>query len=316
MPSPRKQNHVVLWSEVPCGPQRPEGYTVDHGNLAGYYCPKLYVPKPHILHSRTHNDGNDVSADLTWMDFVEMRFVDDGTLAVYEVQDPVNPNIFPRVDLLLTDLANQWDTRIVSNAREQFTAHISQVHNLTLQQIADPANTERFVWGVEPVMYHFRDQMSAFFEAQRQEADSSSIQSHLMEERCQYTMKQVPSILANLTSQAFREIQEQIPSDVYGGLHVRRGDSVDACNTTLSKMASFVPCSFAGTERTRIGVLFYSNKRDLCYCSAIQRLFNSMENVKAVDLDRGVEAVLQAFCESECIAAKATKQLFCIQNHQ
>jgi len=275
------------------------------GHLAGYLCARLYVPKPYLLLDRKHNHNRIVSRELTWSDFVELRFGDSGEAVIASEFDKATDGFFTSrtsMNETMNGLTTKNDIRIVSENPNQFGHHLELVHNFTQQQqqqqqLQKEESPSSFVWAVGPSYYLLQDVMQAFLEHQEtQGLDDGSLPELIRQpnskKRCTYVESQNPLFLREQATAILTMIQEQHPAALYGGLHIRRGDAVNQCNTSLAKMAHFVPCTWDGTELTQQTLLFYSDERDACYRTAIHQLFDSLKHVTVIDLDEMIQQEL------------------------
>jgi len=80
-----------------------------------------------------------------------------------------------------------------------------------------------------------------------------------------------------------------------GLLHIRRGDSVQSCDTSLSEMVSFLTCSLNNTEAYgNILVMLRSDEQDPCYREAIRDIIEGLGHTFG-DLDATVKEVVQDY---------------------
>jgi hypothetical protein len=106
---------------------------------------------------------------------------------------------------------------------------------------------------------------------------------------CSYTNKTSPLYVKHMADDIWNLIQTLgKPQAVVGSWHVRRGDAITLCNTTLGRMESYLLCSFNGTSSKPITLLFASDERNSEYRLGIQRLVEDLGHVTFVDLDEMV----------------------------
>jgi hypothetical protein len=90
-------------------------------------------------------------------------------------------------------------------------------------------------------------------------------------------------------------MEESLPSiDQFGIFHIRRGDAIGECDTTLNKIRSYLSCSLENLEvYGKTSLLFISDETDTCYRNAIQDMVESL-GFHFIDLDDLVKnAVLE-----------------------
>ena len=91
----------------------------------------------------------------------------------------------------------------------------------------------------------------------------------------------------------FDTLEDSYPeTDHFGMLHIRRGDAIGQCDTSLSKISSYLTCSLNEVEAYgRISILFRSDETDTCYRNAIQVLVESL-GFHFIDLDSIVQSTV------------------------
>ena len=114
--------------------------------------------------------------------------------------------------------------------------------------------------------------------------------------------------LPNATTTATTTATANTTTPRVGILHIRRGDTIKVCNTSLSRMASFLRCSFEGSDVLGpIVLLFSSDEQDPKYRQGIQRIIeedddddgdatvssNVFRHVTFVDFDQLVQRQIQ-----------------------
>ena len=82
--------------------------------------------------------------------------------------------------------------------------------------------------------------------------------------------------------------QHSLENSVYGYLHIRRGDAIVDCDTSVEEIRSFLACSLNGTEATGKNVTFMlgSDERDTAYRESIVHLGDDFTHVKILDGDK------------------------------
>jgi hypothetical protein len=77
-------------------------------------------------------------------------------------------------------------------------------------------------------------------------------------------------------------------SVIMGTWHIRRGDSIHDCDTSLLRMKQFVQCSFGPLEElnnVRVVVLVRTDEKDETYRQGLFALFDEFQHVQAIDYD-------------------------------
>ena len=84
-------------------------------------------------------------------------------------------------------------------------------------------------------------------------------------------------------------------NSVYGYFHVRRGDSINDCDTSLEVLQDFLECSLNGTEATGKHVTFLlgSDEKDNAYRKNLIQLASNFSHVSMLDADKFTEQVIR-----------------------
>ena len=113
---------------------------------------------------------------------------------------------------------------------------------------------------------------------------------------CRYTPDHTSSshmvMIANRVESA---IHSNHPDDtIYGALHIRRGDTLNQCDTSLAAMKEFFTCSLKGTEEIgrHIALLMMSDERDAGYRQAVVDMVDDYPHVSIVDIDAKVRMMI------------------------
>ena len=97
----------------------------------------------------------------------------------------------------------------------------------------------------------------------------------------------------------FDSLKESNPdTDYLGMLHVRRGDVVDECDTSLIKMSNYLTCSLENLEvYGKVSLLFTSDERNVCYRNAIKEMIESL-GFHFLDLDSYVMTTVSQYAKT------------------
>jgi len=273
-------------------------------NMAGYYCAKVYLDKPHELLEERHNNGVQVSSDLTWEDLgLSWRFHDDNTSTIMEMgyHEPDPHVVVTKLQQLLSKAnKNKKATLVLSTESvEQFPLHLDQIHRFSQQQLSDPdLASSTFIWSIEPVWFLWEEQYVNFFKSKPEEAFAFPFPVT----DCEYVTFHGSSFLESMTADLMELIKQTIPAEKYGLIHIRRGDAIEECDTSLPKLAKYIACSFQGTEQgdTTYGLLLSSDEKDPCYRKAVSSIVENVMggHVKFLDLDITTQSFLDERIQS------------------
>ena len=234
-------------------------------NLAGYLCATVEVRDPnHFLHP-THNNGESLDARMTWEDeFVSFHFFGDNTLAMKTVQD----------------LDSNYDHHLRSVEDSHFLEHFRQA-----QAMYENATT--FLWEWKPDNYFKAINTIGDYLVTLPQNDTT-LPALLKVPGCQYAYMQSPQDIIALAESIWMDVVKEMGANVIAGyFHIRRGDSIDDCDTSLPRMDRFLSCSMNGTESLGpIALLFSSDETSTIYRSDIETLVNAKsDSVRFFDLD-------------------------------
>ena len=283
-------------------------------SIAGYFCARVWAPRPCFNLSPEHNNHEMVSCDLGWSDFVEIRLNHQHELMVVDMDDPIISTVSPRMPKLMEyhiESLRSQDLLLATRIKDANLTynHLQQIYNFTEHQLEeDSFLTGKFVWGFNPGFYDVVKDIRGFFHDKKKQHPNSSdfpvFQKSDPAGRCSYLNKTVPPHTEWIKTSIVHSIRKRYPADAYGVFHVRRGDAVNQCNTSLARMASYLSCSFVGTQHVSIALLFLSDERDECYRAAIQNIVEGLGHILFVDLDKEVRAAVDSLVESQPGMAK------------
>jgi len=92
--------------------------------------------------------------------------------------------------------------------------------------------------------------------------------------------------------------ESNLDTDYLGMLHVRRGDVVDECDTSLIKMSNYLTCSLENLEvYGKVSLLFRSDERNVCYRNAIKEMIESL-GFHFLDLDSYVMTTVSQYAKT------------------
>lgn len=241
-----------------------------------------------------------MSENVTWDDYVDIRFLDDDSKAIVEYRDNAVYSFregggYPPFNLshLMRDEEHMNWLRLASpsvnkqNRRKDVLktmySHFNELEAFTEKQIRDPGITRGFIWEIPALWYAIRTPPGTFPFHNGRKGD------------CFYT-RHAPGLAGELGEVVKEAIQREHPHMTqFGVLHIRRGDTLTMCDTTLERMSRYLACSLGdlfarGAGNTALYLM--SDEQDSCYRQAIQAVVERLGLV-FVDLDQKVWSVLE-----------------------
>ena len=263
---------------------------------------------------------------------MDIRFIRDDTPALleYDTDEFNEDNVLSpyHLDRYFTDEEfSDWLRLSFSSIDEhekEVITYIEQLEDFTRKQIDDPSFSKGFILESKQDFNWFDNVpfLIEHFEKRQVELGGANITSPFPFV-CKYTYH-VPSIaddIAGKCSQCsylfdssvqiqhrlfflfavmvFDTLEETFPeTDHFGMFHIRRGDAIGQCDTSLSKIRDYLTCSLDKVEMYgKISILFTSDERNACYRSAIQDMVK-MLGVRFIDLDSFIEATVSKYAAS------------------
>jgi hypothetical protein len=273
-------------------------------NIAGFLCvDTVRVPKPHVLLSPAHNHQNRLGEDSVWSDYVNLTWAMNGQPALlddlghgnrhsssssssssssppplfwhtiepeqtltdfhsviaHSLEHPDRPFLW-QMDAYwwMSSLQHQRDWRIFLNQNNGTTT------TLALLRTAFPTN--------QP----FGDN----------DNDNNRTTTATSSNGCVYYQERDPDHLIAIATRLWdQELEPLLTStntntttttkSVIGFFHLRRGDGIPECNTTLAKLRSYLNCSLHGSSQVlgNITLLLGTDEQDANYLRDLQQLF-------------------------------------------
>lgn len=291
----RKINKIIYAHMHGAGVSDRESVLHKLANLAGYLCATVEFPKPHISLSRTHNNNEAVSLNSTWQDYFNVTFYQDGSSAVHDLADnPDDPTAHPIVDdMYQGEKYKDW-MRIDTGGAEMILHDFEKTEAFSRSQAPNNAtsSTTGFIWVIRPNFYTLIPQLRELVPSRRK--DNYTYVDQLPDigggqRGCNYYESHMPDHMQMVFDQVLAEVRRANEQHAIIGLfHIRRGDVVNKCNTTVPKMKEYIACSFNGTQAKarNITLLFASDERDTAYRQTIRNFIEqAFDHIKVIDID-------------------------------
>jgi len=279
--------------------------------IAGYLCARLELPPPSFLLTSIHNNGLDVSRDIEWQEFKNITFKEDNSsifidrhsssfnrdfknwhkIPVYDKEKHSNwfyilsPNAADTLKDYETiqnfswhldeNSANGFIWEIRSN---YYTSALS--HNILPEPSLDIQNNSKYSIEMQPMHY----------------VRNSTNRQHIRTPQCDYIQSFQPADMLLLSHRIKERVYSlSLQNSTYGYFHIRRGDTIQTCNTTIAEIRNFLQCSLNGTERfgKNITILMGSDERDAIYRQNVISLSEDYSHVQILDADKITTDVLR-----------------------
>jgi len=278
--------------------------------IAGYLCAELEMPPPYISLTPAHNDGKNVSENVKWQDFRNLTFKSDKSQVIS--LDPSFGDGFDdwlKVPVYGKDKHKDW-LHIVTDGPDKLKDY-KKLEEFSWRQKDDA--TIGFIWEIRSSWFH-----SDLFEHLLPEPSKVIRQSTEYRNRmrpflytyrhfhpavkkdwgCLYTDDDdiEPSHMNYLRKRLKRRVQRQSPENpVYGYFHIRRGDTIEECDTSLEALQDYMACSLRGTETTGKSIVFLmgSDEKDYTYRQNVIDLANNLSHVSILDADKLTTQVIR-----------------------
>jgi hypothetical protein len=107
---------------------------------------------------------------------------------------------------------------------------------------------------------------------------------------CNYGKSSASKFIQEISREIWKDtilMDSDATQPVVGYFHIRRGDAIKECDTSLERMMLYLSCSFNGTDlmRRNVTVLFSSDEVDQEYRRGIQSMLQELGIFKFIDLD-------------------------------
>lgn len=345
---PEKTNHAQnrssCWRHCP---QRINKIYFEHGSaglgdrltvihmlaqISGYLCAELEIPPPSITLNPLHNDGQKVNELVQWQDFRNMTFSQDNA-SVFVPKSTFGNDFrdWRRIPVYDKNKYSDW-FHVVSENGGNLMDDYKSLQDFSWRQKAD-AKTG-FVWEIHRSLYtsNLFDFGALLPEPPKQIIDSTEYREDMRplltsyryfhpENRrdwgCLYTNDHddVPShmkLLRKKFSETVRRLSGFSNNSVYGFFHIRRGDSIDDCDTSLPVLQEFLNCSLNGTEATGKQVTFLvgSDETNVTYRENVMKLADNFPHFTMMDADHLTSKVIKKAIENGLIAGEIVNNFY------
>jgi len=294
----------------------------DLAQLAGYLCAELVLPPPSIMLSTMHNDGQPIEKSLVWQDFYNITYFEDNSPAIKAGNFKDGFDQWRQTHLfdMETEGSKYKDWKyIVEVNSHNWRSAFQELLDFTYEQdfleamaytSSTPPPEQGFIWELHQGFYQadlwghgLPPDPSEKIREMAQEAGiwNEGMRPYLWTfktnlDGCRYTPDYVSSSHMHMMANRVESVIHSNHPDgtIYGALHIRRGDALNECDTSLATMKEFFTCSLKGTEEIgrHIALLMMSDERDAGYRQAVVDMVDDYPHVTIVDVDTRVRMMI------------------------
>ncbi|GFH44417.1 hypothetical protein CTEN210_00891 [Chaetoceros tenuissimus] len=333
----RKKKNIIYYVDNPAGLGDRKTVMRDLAQLAGFLCAKVVLPPPAYLLTPVHNNDKLVSENLVWQDFYNLTFQEDYEPAIQDARnefgyDFTNWRNVPLFNTQSHDSKYNGWLHVVSKHDEWKDDYYKILDYSYLNGSEDEYG---FIWELKGSLYD-----ADIFEELRLNGPSADVLSLLPKNSykpkmrphldvycgingiqdcrgCVYTNEDVdPTHLQLMKKRLEKRIRNQALDNAYlGHLHIRRGDAIDDCDTSVDRMEEYFQCSLDDTESLgrNITLLMTSDEGDSEYREEILSLINDEDrypHVSILDSDKMVKSIMKDAIESDLISKDMLNNYF------
>jgi len=252
------------------------------------------------------------------------------TSTYHQTSDPEAWNLTNLVSQYVTRLqtlhSNMTVVRVITRQSGQLARHLQHLQSILQSQRYNDSNSKVFVWGIDVGFWKFKDKLLRYIRQQEQQqqqngkvlvgdaqqyirslpylwemSDPSESVGH-----CQYVTMQMGPFIGLVAERLWEHIvassqASNVSQNLYGLLHVRRGDARASCDTSIPTMLSYLHCMWDQTiqhdnaTNDRKGqimttILLATDEPDPCYRNAVTNIVTGLDQsrghvVAFIDLD-------------------------------
>lgn len=283
-------------------------------NLAGYFCARVYLPRPTFLLGRKHNANRTLDARMRWSEFGDFSLWNDRQLrsALIDWDDRFDINEYPEVETLYNETSEMVRT---SPSPNHVIKHFEELEEYTIHQQRMTSNASKgdgFTWVIRSWYYNWHKMLADHLRTRQLPSYFTSLQGKFMEPTifalnktysgCQYGKVDRASHLQRLQDKIVETIFQRatpftssssssseppvLVPPLLGYFHIRRQDAKNECDTSLSNIEAYLNCSLGDAVSVltrinslkRIVVLFSSDEQDKTYREGAIRLVERLQH--------------------------------------
>ena len=248
-------------------------------NFAAFLCAKLVAPSPHKFLARHHNHGQRVSKHLTWKDgFFDVTLLANNQSALIQT-DRVYEDLEPK-------FLQKYPDSVVLRSLQ--TSQMAQDFH-TVFNLVQKNSSSIFLWYIGQSYWHGYANF-ILPEVKKMEKLSDTGIHTMVPTQCWATKLRLSPLVQSTVSQ----VLSRISGGKFGYLHLRRGDAVQSCDTSVSKVREYLSCSMNGTfvPTNKITMVLSTDERSQAYLSGIKEVVESF-GFEFMHLDETINFILE-----------------------
>lgn len=283
----RRINKIYYW-DTPAGLGDMKSKLHDLSQLAGYLCAEVVVAPPTKLLHEKHNFLQKISPSVAWSDLYNLTFIEDGN---------------PVIQLTEAEFNKYYDSLkyedwfyVVSSSKLKLEEDFKRVEAFSFQQDLDEESSHGFVWEIYKIDLSLTvglpvDQQNPLLN------NKMRPKIGLNQEGCTYTNSDTePTHLKIMQKRLLTRFERMSPQNtIFGLLHLRRGDVIAKCDTSVDRMKEYLACSLNGTESLgrNLTLLMMTDEDDVEYRQDIMGLLDDYPHVSILDADDIVKKIIR-----------------------
>ncbi|GFH47101.1 hypothetical protein CTEN210_03576 [Chaetoceros tenuissimus] len=314
--------------------------------VAGYLCAQVVLPPPSYLLTSDHNKGQDISTSLEWRDFYNLTFIQDNVPAIKSAKQEFGKDASTTMDwndvpvfdttsnasqyknwLHVISEDGQWKRDFAKVVDYSFRYASSKNHGFIWEWKGSLHNADIFKEPLDGPSADVKSTLSSNGDIYKPSmrpllelyCSVNGIKNRTNEQckGCVYTNDDVDPIMVKVMK---KELEDRIQSlaldqSYFGHLHIRRGDSINDCDTSIPSMKDFLHCSLNNTKDLgrNITLLMTSDEDDEEYRLKILSIFDkerSYSHISILDIDAIAMNMLEDAIERKVIAQEVVSNYY------
>jgi hypothetical protein len=254
-PCEKRMNKIIFTTHNAAGLSDRHFVLTLLADLAGYLCAVVEFPPPTKMLHPKHNDNIKSDAKIVWTDYWNITFIDNAQPSI---------RTLPVID------GNRGSTSKYSKLGDEDYKDWYYVLTRTIEEVYhDFEKIERaswefpnpgFVWEIR--VHWYKETRNVMWDGLKARDQSypewtmlPPVQKYPLRPDCTYIKEEVPNRVQRVVDDVKVLIKNQSPPNAtIGYFHVRRGDGISSCDTSLARMQSYLQCTFQGLKRDRGGI--------------------------------------------------------------
>lgn len=215
-------------------------------NLAAFLCAKLIVPAPHFMLAPVHNGGRRISKNLSWTkDFFDILYLHNKNTSVI-IEQPIEEfkikhDLGPSLEAMMKASNLTWIES--SRNSEDIRKGLREAYRRVRDNHTGTENP--FLWTIH---HDFWTGHRKVIVPELQQLGENFNETNMLPIKCKGVFWQRSPTVSLVIKRSLERLEqiENSSSLLFGNLHLRRGDAINECNTSVAKVRAYLECSFGG----------------------------------------------------------------------